>query len=153
MEKAALKMTKYDTTLGKMICMSRLVYVSRQFWSFIPSQIKRNNYERSNYNHIVKNSGISLQIGNMKLRFLNQYPNTNKIFAQLLLGSQKSVRKVSVFKIFLLTQISSYNDLKTLICPIIQNKITTLFQKFKVQVFYGHPLMHLEYIYISCHIY
>ena len=87
MEKAALKMTKYDTTLGKMIFMSPLVYVSRQFWSFIPSQIKKNNYGKSNYIHIVKISGISLQIGNMKLRFLNQYPNTDKIFANLPLGS------------------------------------------------------------------
>ena len=70
----------------------------------------------------------------MNLCILNQYPNTNKIFNKLLLGSQKSVRKVSVFKIFFVAQISSYNDLKTFMHPIIQSKITSLFQQFKVQV-------------------
>ena len=77
MEKALLNMSKYDTTLGKQIGMNILIYVSRQFWSFISSCIKRNNDERPNYHHIVKISRISLQIRKMKLRLLNQYPNTN----------------------------------------------------------------------------
>ena len=134
-------MTKYDTTLGKMIFMTTLIYVLSQFWSFISSSIKINNYESPNYHHIVKISGISLQIRNMKLCLHHQYPNTNKIFAKLLLGFQKSVRKFSVFKIFHLTQIISYNDLKTLICPIIKNKIIAKSQNTKVQFFYGHPLV------------
>ena len=40
-----------------------------------------------NYHHIVKISGICLQFKNMNLCALNQYPNTNKIFAKILLGS------------------------------------------------------------------
>jgi len=35
-----------------------LINVSRQFLSFISSCIKRNSYERPNYHHIVKISGI-----------------------------------------------------------------------------------------------
>ena len=134
-------MSKYDTTLREIIFMSTLIYVSRQFWSFISSRIKRNNYERPNNHHIVKISDISLQIRDMKLRILNQYPNTDTIFAKLLLCSQKSVRKVSVFKIFLLTQINSNYNFETFIHPRIQNKITTSSQALKVQVFYEHPLI------------
>ena len=106
MEKPVLKMSKYDTTLGKMNFMSTLIYASRQLWSFLSSRIKRNTYERMNNNHVVKISYISLQIGNMKLCVLNPNINTNKIFAKLPLGSKKSVRKISIIKIFFLTQIS-----------------------------------------------
>ena len=88
---------------GKLFFMSTLIYVLRQFWSFISIFIKRNSYERLNKHHIVKISGISLQIGNMKLCTLNPNPNTT---TKLLLGSKKSVRKMSIFKNFLLTQIS-----------------------------------------------
>jgi len=119
MEKAVLKQSKFDTTLRNIIFMSTLIYVSRHFWYFISSPIKRNNYERSNYHRIVKISGICLQFENMNLSVLNKYPNTNRISAKPPLGSQKSVRKASVFRIFPLTQISSQNDPKTIICPII----------------------------------
>ena len=118
-----------------MIFISKLIYVSSHFWSFISSCNKIINHERPNYHHIVKIDRISLQIGNMKLRVLNPNPNTNNIFAKLLLGSQKSIRKVSVFKTFLLTPI------KTLILPINQKKITALSQKYKVQVFLGTPFI------------
>ena len=81
----------FDEQIGHYIrengLMSTLIYVSRQFWSFISSRMKRNNYERPNNHHIVKISDISLQIIDMNLRTLNQYPNTDTIFAKLLLCS------------------------------------------------------------------
>ena len=54
----------------------------------------------------VEISRIFLQIGNMNLLVHTQYPKTNKLLAKLQLGSQESVGKVSVFKIFLLTKIN-----------------------------------------------
>ena len=123
-------MSKFDTALRKMMSMSTMIYVSRQFWSFISSCIKRNNYERPNNHHIVKISDISLQIRDMKLRILNQYP----IFAKLLICSYKSVRQVSVSKM--------YNDLKTFIHPMVQNK-HYISENSKFRFFYRRPLYSL----------
>ena len=97
-----------QTSLRKLICMSTLIYVLRHFWYFTSCCIKRNSYGRPKYHHIVKISGIFV---NMNLCILNQYPNTNTIIAKLVLSTYKSVWKVSVFKKFLLTQISSWDAL------------------------------------------
>ena len=125
MEKAVLKKRKYETTLRKMLFMSSLIYISRHFWYFISSRIKRNNYEGPNYHNIVRISGICLQFENMNLCVLNQYPNIKKYL--------------------LLTQISSYDYLKTLNLSNNFAKITTLSQKFKVQVFLWTPFSYVRY--------
>ena len=61
MGKAVMEMSKYDTTSSKIIFMSTIIDILRQFLFFISSCIKRNKYERPNYHQqiyfLVKSEG------------------------------------------------------------------------------------------------
>ena len=68
-------------------------------------------------------------------------PRSYKIFAKLLLGSQESVRKVFVLKIFLLIEIKSQYNSNLLVCFIFITGVLNYLKNSKFRFFYEHSLV------------
>ena len=136
-----MKMSKYDTNSDKIIFMSTIIYILRHFWFFLSSYIKRNKYERPNWHpriyFLLKSADYFYKLETQTYLYII---SIKKLANYLSSYYSAPVRKVSVLKIFPLTQINSYYDIESFIHPRIQNKMITLYQKLKVQIFYEHPL-------------